>query len=77
MTKFNISLKLLLQFLSHQDTISNLFFFLFAHIADENCVSLWSFYVTSEKNNTYDENNDVTRKSHLQNVTGDEKIVLP
>jgi hypothetical protein len=39
--------------------------------ADENCVSLWSFYV---EDNTYDENNGVASESHLQNVT--EEIVL-
>ncbi|CAL9226293.1 unnamed protein product [Arabidopsis halleri] len=41
--------------------------------ADENCVSLWSFYV---EDNTYDETNGVTSKSHLQNVTGEEEIAL-
>ncbi|CAH8275852.1 unnamed protein product [Arabidopsis lyrata] len=44
--------------------------------ADENCVSLWSFYVTSEENNTYDEDNGETSKSHLQNVTGGDEIAL-
>jgi len=38
-------------------------------LADENCVSIWSFYV---EDNTYDENNGVTSKSHLQNVRGEE-----
>ncbi|XP_010449051.1 PREDICTED: telomerase Cajal body protein 1-like [Camelina sativa] len=42
--------------------------------ADENCVSLWSFYVTSEENNNNYDENDVTSKSHPQNVTGEEEI---
>ncbi|CAN6986617.1 unnamed protein product [Brassica rapa subsp. trilocularis] len=41
--------------------------------ADENCVSLWSFYVTSEENTSDEHNNGLASNSHNLNVTGEEE----
>ncbi|VVB12195.1 unnamed protein product [Arabis nemorensis] len=41
--------------------------------ADENCVSLWSFYVTSEENTVAENNNGVESKSNHQNGTQEEE----
>ncbi|XP_013637840.1 PREDICTED: telomerase Cajal body protein 1 [Brassica oleracea var. oleracea] len=41
--------------------------------ADENCVSLWSFYVTSQENTSDEHNNGLASNSHHLNVTGEEE----
>ncbi|KAJ4912817.1 Transducin/WD40 repeat-like superfamily protein [Raphanus sativus] len=43
--------------------------------ADENCVSLWSFYVTSEENTSDEHNNGLASDSHRHIVTGEEEKV--
>lgn len=43
--------------------------------ADENCVSLWSFYVTSEENTSDEHNTGLASDSHRHIVTGEEEKV--
>lgn len=50
-------------------------FSLFGHTADENCVSLWSLYVTSEENTSDEHNNGLASDSHRHIVTGEEEKV--
>ncbi|CAH8345414.1 unnamed protein product [Eruca vesicaria subsp. sativa] len=43
--------------------------------ADENCVSLWSFYLTPEESTSDEHNNGLGANSHHQNITGEDKNV--